>query len=117
MDGVLKGETSTLFLILYLLPGFLGAVVYNYLVERQSPSNFDKVVEALVLTLVASVVAHLVFGIALLPDIAIAKDASLSQILNAFVTINLLYISICAAVISVLLAAVNNHNVLYKILT
>lgn len=116
MGDVLKGEAGGLFLFLYLLPGFLGAVVYDYLVERQKPTNFDRIIEALVLTLVSSVLAHVGFDVALLPDIAISKDTSLTQILNVFLSVNIFYISLCAVGISIVFALINNHNILYRIL-
>jgi hypothetical protein len=116
VDDVLKGETGALFLFLYLLPGFLGAVVYDYLVERESPSNFDRIIEALVLTLASSVVAHVGFGVPLIPNITLAKDTPLTEVLGAFLGTSILYIALTAVIISVIFAFINNHNIIYWIL-
>jgi len=53
--------------LLYLLPGFLGAVVYYYLVEGEKPDNFERVIHALALTLASSLVVHGIFHLRLIP--------------------------------------------------
>ena len=113
MEDVLKGESGALFLFLYLLPGFLGAVIYDYLVERQPPSNFERIIEALVLTLVSSVVAHVGFGVPLLPNIELSKDTSLTAIVGAFLDKSVLFISIISVSISVIFSILNNHGIIY----
>jgi hypothetical protein len=110
---VIKGDTGALFLILYLLPGFVGAVVYDYLVERQSPSNFERFIEALVLTLVSSVVAHVGFHVPLLPKIALSNEAPMTDVLGAFLGKSIFYVSIIASVISFIFATANNHKWIY----
>lgn len=116
MEDVLKGEAGALFLFLYLLPGFLGAVVYDYLVERQRPTNFDRIIEALVLTLVSSVAAHTVFQVPLLPNISVSKETPLTQILSVFLTSSIVYVSLCAIAISAIFAVLNNQNAIYSVL-
>lgn len=67
MDEVLKGQTGAVFLFLYLLPGFLGSLVYEFAVEGRKRDNFERIVAALVLTLLSSVSLKVVLGITLLP--------------------------------------------------
>lgn len=116
MEDVLKGEAGALFLFLYLLPGFLGAVVYDYLVERQRPTNFDRIIEALVLTLASSILAHVWFQVPLLPNANLSRDTPPTKILSVFLTSNIVYISFCAIGISVIFAIVNNQGWIYWVL-
>lgn len=116
MEDVLKGDAGALFLFLYLLPGFLGAMVYDFLVERPSPTNLDRILEALVLTLVSSVVVHVGFGVPLVPDVKLTPNPSLVQVLNVFLNTSILYISLCAAGISILFAVLNNQGLTYSVL-
>lgn len=116
MEEVMKGDYGALFIFLYLLPGFVGAVVYDYLIEREPPSGFERIIEALVLTLVSSTVAHLAFRIPLFPDLALNKDTSLTSVLGAFIGTSLMYIALISAAISLVIACMNNHKLLYGLL-
>ncbi len=116
MEEFLKGQAGPVFILLYLLPGFLGAVVYNYLVERDKPSNFDRIIDALLLTLASSLIVHILFTVPLLPSFNVPKDSSPASIISIFLSRNILYISICSVVISIIFACLNNHNVIYDVL-
>ncbi len=46
MDDFLKGDSGAVYIVLYLLPGFLGMAIYDYLVEGQPREVFDKIVSS-----------------------------------------------------------------------
>ncbi len=112
MPDVLKGEAGPLFLLLYLLPGFLGAVMYYYLVEGEKPDNFERVIHALALTLASSLVVHGIFHFSLLPDISLTKDTSSLGVLNAVLGRSLLYITVMSVIIAVVFAILVNHDII-----
>jgi hypothetical protein len=112
MPDVLKGEAGPLFLLLYLLPGFLGAVMYYYLVEGEKPDNFERVIHALALTLASSLVVHGIFHFSLLPDITLTKDTSSLGVLNAVLGRSLLYITVMSVIIEVVFAILVNHDII-----
>lgn len=115
MDEVLKGGTGAVFLFLYLFPGFLGSLVYDFLVESRKRDNFERIVAALVLTLLSSVALKVGFGVSLLP-LAVDKETPVSTVVNAFFGRNLLYGSLLSVSIVVLLAVCNNSGITYRIL-
>ena len=115
MDEVLKGGTGAVFVFLYLLPGFLGALVYDFLVEGRKRDNFERIVAALVLTLLSSVALKVGFGISLLP-VAVDQSAAPIQIINAFVGKNLFYGSLLSVAIATVFAVLNNFRVIYGVL-
>ena len=39
----LKGDAGPVFMALYLLPGLLGTVVYDYLVEGEKRDNVERI--------------------------------------------------------------------------
>lgn len=115
MDEVLKGGTGATFLFLYLFPGFLGSLVYDFLVEGRKRENFERIIAALVLTLVSSVVLHVVFAVPLLPD-AVDREAPVATVIAAFFGRNLLYESLLSTAIAVIFAVANNFRLIYSAL-
>ena len=115
MDEVLKGGTGAVFLFLYLFPGFLGSLVYDFLVESRKRDNFERIVAALVLTLLSSVALKVGFGVSLLP-VTVDKETPVSTVVNAFFGRNLLYGSLLSLAIVVVLAICNNSGFTYRLL-
>ena len=115
MDNVLKGQTGALFLLFYLLPGFLGSLVYDFLAESRKRDNFERIVAALVLTLVSWVILNAGFKVPLLP-LPFDDKTTLTAVLNAFVGRNLLYESLLAIAVATLIAVLNNTRITYTIL-
>jgi Family of unknown function (DUF6338) len=115
VDDVLKGESGAAVLFFYLFPGFLGSLVYDFLVEGRKRENFERIIAALVLTLVSSVALNVGFGISLSPP-HIGKDAPFAEIVDAFVGKNLLDASLLTLGLAIVLAFVNNSGFLYAIL-
>jgi hypothetical protein len=115
MDNVLKGQTDALFLFFYLLPGFLGSLVYDFLVEGRKRGNFERVIAALVLTLVSWVILNEVFKVPLLP-LKVDDKTTPTAVVNAFVGRNLLYESLLAIAVAVLVAVLNNARIAYWVL-
>ena len=113
MEKLAEGEAGALFLLLFLLPGFLGAIVYDYLVEREKPENFDRILEALVLTLLSALVVHVAFSLPMLPTSATAKDSPLPEVIGAFLTTTTLYTTACSVALAVLFALSNNRDLFY----
>jgi hypothetical protein len=115
MEEVLKGGSGAVFLFLYLFPGFLGTLVYDFLVEGQRPENFERIVAALALTLVTSALIKFVFGLPLLP-LAIDDKAPVSAVIDGFVGSRLLWGTLGSVVLAAGFAALNNSGALYKFL-
>ncbi len=113
MEKLAEGEAGALFLLLFLLPGFLGAAVYDYLVEREKPENFDRIIEALVLTLLSALVVHVAFRLPMLPQASTGKDTPLPQVIGAFLTTTTLYTAGCSVALAVLFAVSNNRDLVY----
>ena len=110
---LLSGDGGLIFLFLFLLPGFLGSTAYSYLVEREKSDNYERVVQALTLTLVSTVVVHALTGLPILPTITINKDTPISSILLSTINERILYTSIIAVFIAAVFAILNNHGLIY----
>jgi hypothetical protein len=113
MEDMLKADPSVLFLFLYLLPGFLGMVVYGYFREGRPIQNFDRVVIAFVLALVSNLAVHLTFGG---PFVPASQTASPDIVLRTMVNVNLLLSSVAAVLIATIVAMLNNHDLIHKAL-
>jgi len=112
MDEFLKGSTDAVALVLYLLPGFLGMAVYDYLVEGPPREIFDRVVFGLCMTLVSAVCVHLIFGVPMVPLIVIKKDGNVFELVGNIVGSNMVYATVASIVISVAVAVVNNYGII-----
>ena len=109
MDDFLKGDSWSVYIFLYLLPGFLGVAVYDYLVEGPAREIFDKIVFALSITLLSSLVVNRVFAIPLVP-VGAGKDSNAALMLSSLLSRNLVYISAVSAGLSAILAFLTNHG-------
>lgn len=116
MDDVLTANAAVLFLFLYLLPGFLGMVVYGFLVEGEPQDKFDRLVTAVVLSLLAALSVHFIAGQPLVPGLPVGATTPMSEVLQGLVDRNLLYCAVAAAVIAAFVAFLNNHGVIYEII-
>jgi hypothetical protein len=131
MEG-LTGDSGTLFLFLYLLPGFIGLQVYDYLAVARKREIFEKLVIAFSLTAISAIVVNFVFGVPLVPQVApersvsgvrallaaltgsdVEKAPALGTVLATFIGRNLLYLSIVSSAVSALFAVLNNRGLLY----
>ena len=112
MDEVLSGGSGAVFLFLYLFPGFLGSIVYDFLVQGRRRENFERVVAALVLTLLSSVALKVGLDLPLLP-LVVDEKTPLTAVIDAFIGRNLFYGSLLSAVFAALLAVLNNKGVIY----
>ncbi len=101
---------------LYLLPGLLGTVTYDYLVEGEKRDNFERVLQALVLTLISTLLVHGVFGLPLIPGIDVGKDTTVTKIISTVLDRNLIILSAVAVVITFVWAVLHNHGVTYNVL-
>jgi hypothetical protein len=115
MDDILKGESGAAFVLFFLFPGFLGSFIYDFLVEGRKRENFERIIAALMLTLLSSIIMKVAFAIPLAPP-HVGKDAALADVIDAFVGRNLLYASLMTIVISVIFAYLNNSGALYWVL-
>ena len=115
MDSALKGDPGGLFLLLYLLPGLLGGVVFDFLIGGPKREIFDRLVTALILTLAASVLLKVVLHMPVVP-VRVDKDTPISAVLDAFIGRNLLYASIFSVLIATAFAAPANRGTTYEVL-
>jgi hypothetical protein len=111
MDDFLKGDSGAVCIFLYLLPGFLGLAIYDYLVEGQPREIFDKVVFALSIALVSYLAVSLLFVMPLVPGLALGKDSNAGTVLSLLLGRNLVYVSALSVVLSVALASLTNYGI------
>jgi len=111
MEG-LPGEPSTLFLFFFLLPGFLGLQVYDYLTVGGKRDGLQKIVTALCLTLLSDLAVRALVGIELIQLPQITKETPVSEVLGKFLGLNLLYLSVASIVLAAVFAVLNNHGIL-----
>lgn len=113
MEG-LPSEPTALFLLLFLLPGFLGLQIYDYLAVGAKRDGLQKIVTALCLTLLSSLTVRALIGIELIRVAKITKDTPLSEVLDKYIGLNLLYLSVASIVLAAFFAVLNNHGILYR---
>lgn len=114
MEG-LPAEPTTLFLFLFLLPGFLGLQVYDYLTVGAKRDGLQKIVTALCLTLLSDLAVRALAGIELIQLPKITKETPVSEVLGEFLGLNLLYLSVASIVFAAVFAVLNNHGILYRV--
>lgn len=114
MEG-LPGEPTALFLLLFLLPGFLGLQVYDYLAVGAKRDGLQRIVTALCLTLLSGLAVRALIGIQLITIIKVTKDTPISEVLGSFVSPNLFYLSVVSIVLAAFFAVLNNHGILYRL--
>jgi hypothetical protein len=110
MEEFLKGDSGSLFVFFYLLPGVFGMAVYEYLVEGEKRDIFDRVVFALSMTLVSYLIVNELFLIPLVPLMRITKDTGAPDIITGFVGTNLAYVTAVSVILSMVLAFCINHG-------
>jgi hypothetical protein len=128
----LRSDSGALFLFLYLLPGFIGLLVYDFLAEGRQREVLEKLVIAITLTLVSALLVNVVFQVPLFPEPKIVartgffaalsvviggepgKDLEAAAVLSAFIGKNLLYQSIASTLLAAAFAALNNKGLVYK---
>lgn len=113
MDKVLGGGSITLYIFFLVLPGLLGSIIYDYLLEGEKRDNTDRIATALVLALSSSVILHYLFGYPILPKMEITNDTRIDLVINAFLAENLLYNSALASFLALAFATLNNHGIIY----
>ncbi len=106
----------SLVLFLYLLPGFLGGVVYEAVAEARSRTTFERLLIALVLTLLATMTSNWVFSTPLFPSVRITPESSFDFVLSAFIGRNLVLASAISTALGLLAAFVQNTGWLYAAL-
>jgi len=116
MDELSAVDSPALFLFLFLLPGFLGLLVYGFLVQGEPQDKFDRLVTAFALSLVASLIVSYLVGYPIVPGPAVTATTSFSVILKTMIGRSLLDTSIVAVLIAGSLAWLNNHGKIYNIL-
>jgi len=112
MDDFLKGDSGAVYIFLYLLPGFLGLAVYDYLVEGLPREIFDKVVFALSIALVSYLTVSALFAAPLVPGLGLSKDSDAATVLSLLLGRNLIYVSAVSVILSILLAFLTNYGVM-----
>jgi hypothetical protein len=111
MDDFLKGDSGAVYVFLYLLPGFLGVAIYDYLVEGQPREIFDKIVFALSVALISYLVVRMLSGMPLVPAPGLGKDSSPPAVLSSLLGRNLVYVSAVSVALSIVLAFLTNYGI------
>jgi hypothetical protein len=109
MEEVLKGENGAVAVFLFLLPGFLGMSVYDFLIEGEPRDNVQRIIFSFVLTLLSAIVVNMTLAVPLIP-MAVPKDADSLSVLKVLVGVNLLYMSCSSVLIAISLAVLNNYG-------
>jgi hypothetical protein len=115
MDDFLKGDSGAVYIFLYLLPGFLGMAIYDYLVEGQPREIFDKIVFALSMALISYLAVSVLFAMPLVPGLALSKDGNAATVLSLVLGKNLIYVSAVSVVFSIFLAFLTNYGIPLRI--
>lgn len=89
--------------------------VYEYLVEGIRRDVFDKIVFALVGTLVGSLGAHQVFHTLVFPALVVRADSNMFDRFGGLIGKEMVDTTLCAVVLSIALAVLNNQGVLLGI--
>lgn len=117
MGSFFSGGALGLYLLLYVLPGILGALAYEYVVEGEPRDALDRVATALVLALVSALISSLVFGQSLTPKLAIGPETPPDIILGAFLQPKHLALStVISTAAALAFAAAQNHGWIYSAL-
>jgi hypothetical protein len=117
MSNIFGGGTVGLYLFLYLLPGILGELVYEFIVEGEKRETLDRIAGALVLALISALAPPLLFGLALTPHVEVRNETPPDVILEAFLQPrHLIVTTLVAAIVAALFAVVQNHGWLYRLL-
>ena len=117
MNNFFGGGELGLYLFLYLLPGILGALVFEYIVEGEPRDTLDRIATALVLSLVSALAATLLFGQSFTPHIEIRNETPPDVILAAFLrSKHLLPPTIVSVVVATFFAVAQNHGWAYAAL-
>ena len=111
----MPNTTFGFMLLLYILPGLIGYLIYESLASVVKRDVFDKIIFSLSLTLVSALITNVLFSIPLVPNIIDSQTTNLSAILDVFVRTNLLYTSTVACIIGILFAGIRNLGVFYTI--
>ena len=117
MGNFFGGGAVGLYLFLYLLPGILGALVYEYVVEGEPRDTVDRIATALVLALISALAPWLLLGQALAPHIEIRSETPPNIILDAFLQPkHLLLATLISTVVALFFAVAQNHGWVYALL-
>jgi hypothetical protein len=117
MGNFFGGGATGLYLFLYVLPGILGALVYEYVVEGEPRDTLDRIAAALVLALVSALSSSLLFGQSLTPNIEVRSETPPDVILGAFLRPKHLALSTLISVaVALSFAAAQNHGWVYGVL-
>src|ERR1700690_172965 len=114
MGNIFGGGAIGLYLFLYVLPGILGALIYEYVVEGEPRDILDRIATALVLALISALASWLLFGQALTPRFEIRSDTPPDAILGVFLQPKHLLLSTSlSAVVALFFAVAQNHGWVY----
>lgn len=116
MDKVIGGGSVALYLFFYILPGLLGSIIYDYVIEGERRDNTDRIATALVLTLVSSVTLNYFFDVPIVPSLEVHNDTRIDTIINAFFGKSLLQASLLSSLLALSFAVLNNHGWTYGLL-
>lgn len=117
MSNFFGGGAVGLYLFLYVLPGILGALVYEYVVEGAARDTFDRIATALVLALISALALPLLLGQALTPHIEIGAETPPNVILEAFLQPkHLLLSTFISTAVALFFAIAQNHGWVYDVL-
>lgn len=114
MNNIFGSGAINLYLFLYLLPGILGALVYEYVVEQEPREALDRIATALVLALFGALASTLFSIGALAPHFIVHSDTPPDKILEAFLQPKPLLIStLISASVAILFGTAQNHGWIY----
>ena len=90
----------------FLLPGFVAAAVFHSLTSYPKPNEFDRVVQALIFTIIAQAIVHGIQGMARLVKSEISWIAEFE-----------ILVSVCIAVaVAIVVVYLSNHDTLHGLL-
>lgn len=111
---MLSGSEAFL-LWIYLLPGFVGMLVYESAAEVKKRTFSEKIGLAILITVSSIIISDLVLKIDILPIKVDDKSNLLFDDINDFIRYNLIILTIIACAVGVILAILRNIGFPFKI--
>lgn len=105
-----------IFLIAFLVPGFVGIIAYNMLAISRKPTNLTLIAFAMLLTIVSNVVSNQLFDRSTFPQISVADESLIFFALEQLTVGNVAVPSGVSIVLAVAVAVTVNTGWFYRVL-
>jgi hypothetical protein len=113
--GILGVGHSLIYLLIFLLPGLIGVMIFRMLADAKRLDRFDILTFALMLTLLSNFAADFVVGVSLLPDIRVAGDRLLFVSYSQYTIVNLSIVTAASLILGFACVFLNRAGWVYRL--